>query len=103
MTLADATACVLAALGQRMTEVVIGGPATLLDAYRDASSVIGREVCVFEESEHGETPAESRSAPTLRGTVRGIAADPSLILEGVETPVASGRLAFAESCRRFGL
>ncbi len=65
--------------------------------------MIGREVCVFADSEPGETPAERRSAPILRGTVRGIAADLSLILEGVETPVASGRLAFAEDCARFGL
>ncbi len=99
----DAVACVLAALGRRMTDIVSGGPAGLLDAYRDASVVIGREVCVFEESTPGETPDGSQPSPVLRGTVRGIAADLSLILDGVETPVASGRIAFAESCRRFGL
>ena len=99
----DAVVCVLAALGRRMTDLVGGGPEALLGAYRDASLVIGREVCVFEESAPGETPDGSPPSPVLRGTVRGIAPDLSLILDGVETPVASGRIAFAEICRRFGL
>jgi hypothetical protein len=91
-----------------MLGIARDGPGPLLDAYRDASLVIGREVCVFEESEDGEIPAGGRSAAllpggVLRGTVRGIAADLSLILEGVETPVASGRVAFAEDCPRPGL
>jgi BirA family transcriptional regulator, biotin operon repressor / biotin---[acetyl-CoA-carboxylase] ligase len=94
VTLADVVAGVLAALGRRMAEVVTHGAARLLDAYRDASLVIGREVCVFADSERGATP----STPVVRGTVRGIAADLSLILEGVDARVASGRLAFAEDC-----
>ena len=102
-TWADAAAAVLAALGRRLTELVGHGPAALLEAYRNASLVIGREVCVFADSEPGETPADPRAVRVLRGTVRGIAGDLSLILEGVDTPVASGRLAFAEDCARFGL
>jgi biotin-(acetyl-CoA carboxylase) ligase len=102
VTLADALTCVLAAVGERVSELVEEGPGPLLDAYRAASLVIGREVCVFEERASGEAPAAPRPPP-LRGTVRGIADDLSLILEGVETRVASGRLAFAESCRRFAL
>jgi len=103
LTWADAAAGVLTALGRRLTELVGHGPAALLEAYRDASLVIGREVCVFADSEPGETTAGRRSAPGHRGKVRGIAADLSLTLEGVEAPVASGRLAFAEDCARFGL
>jgi len=99
----DAAAALLAALGRRLTELVGHGPAALLDAYRDASLVIGREVRVFTDSEPGETPVGAPPAPILRGTVRGIAADLSLILDGVEAPVTGGRLAFAEDCARFGL
>jgi len=98
VTLSDALTCVLAALGERVDELVEEGPASLLDAYRKASLVIGREVCVFEEPGLGETPLASLPAP-IRGTVRGIADDLSLILDGVEAPVSAGRLAFAEACR----
>ena len=101
-TWTDAATAVLAALGQRFIELVGHGPAPLLDAYRAASLVIGREVCVFAHSEPGETTAAHPSAP-IRGTVRGIAADLSLTLEGVAAPVTSGRLAFAADCARFGL
>jgi len=102
VTWADACAGVLAALGRWMTRIASAGPAALLDAYRDASLVIGREVCVFEESADGHS-AGTRLSPLHRGNVRGIAPDLALILEGAETPVASGRLAFAEDCSRFGL
>jgi biotin-(acetyl-CoA carboxylase) ligase len=97
-TWAEAAESVLAASSRRMIELVRDGAAALLEAYRDASLVIGREVCVFADAEPGEATAGRRPAPVLRGTVRGIAADLSLILEGVEAPVASGRLAFAEDC-----
>jgi biotin-(acetyl-CoA carboxylase) ligase len=101
VTWADACTGVLAALGRWMTRVATAGPGALLEAYRGASLVVGREVCVFEDSE--DTPAEAGRPPSPlhRGTVRGIAADLALIVEGVETPVARGRLAFAEDCRRF--
>jgi len=97
-TLAEAAACVLAAVGWRVNEAAEAGAASLLAAYRDASLVVGREVCVFED------PAEGAGVPAcIRGTVRGIGADLSLILEGVPEPVTRGRLAFAEDCLRFGL
>jgi biotin-(acetyl-CoA carboxylase) ligase len=102
-TWADAWLAVLAALSRRMTETVGAGPAAILDAYREASLVVGREVCVFEdEPVGGEFPQES--PPLLRrGVVRGIEESLALVLEGDETPVTSGRLAFAEHCRPFGL
>jgi BirA family biotin operon repressor/biotin-[acetyl-CoA-carboxylase] ligase len=99
-TWAEAAGSVLGASARRMSELVRDGAAALLEAYRDASLVIGREVCVFADAEPGETPVENRPTPVLRGTVRGIAADLSLVLEGVEAPVTSGRLAFAEDCPR---
>jgi len=103
VTTSDAFASVLAALGERLTDVLREGPQSLLDAYREASLVIGREVCLWEEST-GEGPGDRPWPPPFaRGTVRGIATDLSLILEGMPTPVVRGRLAFAESCRLFGL
>ena len=95
-TWAEAASFVMAALARRMTEVEARGAGCLLDAYRAASVVIGREVCLFADTEPGETPIGT--TPILRGTVRHIAADLSLVLEGVETPASSGRLAFAEDC-----
>ncbi len=100
VALTAALLCVLAALGRRMRDVVVHGPGALLEAYRDASLVIGRDVCVFEDPASAESG--SRPSPILRGTVRDITADLSLILEGVAAPVSSGRLAFAEDCRRLG-
>jgi hypothetical protein len=103
VTWADACAGVLAALGRWMTRIASDGPGALLDAYRDASLVVGREVCIFEESADGRTaPGSRQPSPLHRGIVRGIGADLALIVEGVETPVARGRLAFAEDCPRLG-
>ncbi len=103
VTWADAASAVLSALARRAVELARDGPKTLLEAYRGASVVVGREVCVLPDPEpSGETPIEAPPSPARRGIVRGIAADLSLILEGVETPVASGRLAFAEDCPRTG-
>jgi BirA family biotin operon repressor/biotin-[acetyl-CoA-carboxylase] ligase len=98
-TWADAAVAVLAALGRRLAALVADGPSALLAAYREASLVIGREVCVVEEREAGGTPGEGGPDRVLRGTVRAIAPDLSLVLEGVDGPVARGRLAFAEDCR----
>jgi BirA family biotin operon repressor/biotin-[acetyl-CoA-carboxylase] ligase len=98
----DAAVAVLAALGRRLAALVLDGPGPLLDAYRGASLVMGREVCVFPDSEPGEIPVGGRPAAILRGIVRGIGADLSLALEGVEAPVRSGRLAFAEDCAGLG-
>lgn len=103
VTVADAFAALLAALGRRFTDVVRAGPDGLLEAYREAALVIGREVCVWEEPMGETTGDQPWPPPVVRGTVRGIAADLSLIIEGVARPVTKGRLAFAESCRAFGL
>jgi biotin-(acetyl-CoA carboxylase) ligase len=101
--LARALACVLSALGRRFRGAVGHGLGELFDAYRDASLVIGREVCVFPDSAEPETPSTLRSSPRVRGVVREVRPDLSLLLDGVEPPVASGRLAFAETCRQFGI
>jgi BirA family biotin operon repressor/biotin-[acetyl-CoA-carboxylase] ligase len=85
---------VLTALGRRMAELVSRGPGPLVAAYREASLVIGREVCIIADSL--APAAGSRPATVLRGVVRGIGPDLSLTLEGLEAPVTGGRLAFAE-------
>jgi len=94
-TWAEAALAVLEALRRRMLALVREGPATLLETYRAASLVTGREVCIFPDPTKG---ASSPAVPLARGTVLGIGADLSLTLEGVEAPVTSGRLAFAEDC-----
>jgi BirA family biotin operon repressor/biotin-[acetyl-CoA-carboxylase] ligase len=93
-----AAAAVLAALGRRMAELVGSGLRPLLDAYRSASLVIGREVCILPDSGPGETAVAHRPAAIPRGIVRGIAADLSLVVDGIDAPVTRGRLAFAEDC-----
>jgi BirA family biotin operon repressor/biotin-[acetyl-CoA-carboxylase] ligase len=95
---AEAAASVLEALGRRMTQVATHGLGSLLDAYRGASLVIGREVCLFADTEAHDLPSGTWTRPLLRGTVRGIGTDLSLDIEGVATPVSSGRLAFREDC-----
>jgi biotin-(acetyl-CoA carboxylase) ligase len=95
-TWADAALAVLAALGRRLGDMLRAGPPGLVQAYRDASVVVGREVCLFADS----TPGAGEVLPPAfaRATVLGIGADLSLTLDGVEHPVTSGRLAFAEDC-----
>jgi len=87
---------VLAGLARRMGELVRRGPAGLLEAYRSASVVIGREVCVFAET--SSPRAATTALPIVRGTVSAIADDLSLVLEGQAAPVSRGRLAFAADC-----
>jgi BirA family biotin operon repressor/biotin-[acetyl-CoA-carboxylase] ligase len=94
----DALAAVLDALAARMIELVEEGPGLLLDAYRAASLVIGREVCVFDEAALETAAAGGPSRPFARGTVRGIGDDLSLLLDTLPEPVTRGRLVFAERC-----
>jgi biotin-(acetyl-CoA carboxylase) ligase len=96
-TWAEAAVAVLEALGRRLVALVREGPAPLLQAYRAASLVVGREVCIFplEPLPGAEAPAP---APLARGAVVAIGADLSLTIDGVAEPVTRGRLAFAEDC-----
>jgi BirA family biotin operon repressor/biotin-[acetyl-CoA-carboxylase] ligase len=97
-TWTEAALAVLAALGRRMVDLVSNGPAALVEAYREASLAIGREVCIFADPDSPAPTARGRPTPMLRGVVRGIGSDLSLTLEGVKAPVTGGRLAFAEDC-----
>ncbi len=92
-SLKEVLASMLPALAGRCEQLVRCGPQALAAAYRSASIVIGREVCIWDE-EAGT--GAGLPPPILRGKVRDIGPDLSLWLEGVEKPVARGRLAFAE-------
>lgn len=97
VTLKEACAGVLSALAAWYAKLVDCGPEALAAAYRSASIVIGREVCIWDE-EACESGA-GLPPPLHRGKVRDIGPDLSLWLEGVEAPVTKGRLALAENAR----
>lgn len=99
VTLKEACAGVLSALAECYGKLVRCGPEALAAAYRSASIVIGREVCIYEEDAGESGAGTGLPPPLLRGKVRDIGPDLSLWLEGVERPVTKGRLAFAEHAR----
>jgi BirA family biotin operon repressor/biotin-[acetyl-CoA-carboxylase] ligase len=75
---------VLGAVASRFGELVASGPAALLQAYRTASLVLGREVEIH--------PEDSTSVPPRRGRVQAIGPDLSLTLDDRSLPVTTGRL-----------
>ena len=92
LSLTEVLVAILEALAARFKELRADGPAALHDAYRRASVVIGREVCIWDDVPGGvaDTP------PRARGVVRDIGRDLSLHLEGRAEPVTEGRLAIAD-------
>lgn len=75
--------------------------AQLLEAYRAASCILGREVRVYgEDCDLGA--GVSWQDPEIAGRVEAIGADLTLRLEGQAQPVTRGRLAFEDACRKFG-
>jgi biotin-[acetyl-CoA-carboxylase] ligase BirA-like protein len=74
----------LSALAGRFEELVREGPKPLLDAYRDASLVMGREVEI--------RPDGQSAGPRRRGRVLGIGPDLALTLTDGPEPVTAGRL-----------
>lgn len=99
VTLKEACAGVLSALAECYEKLDRCGPDALAAAYRSASIVIGREVCIWDEEAEEISAGTGLPPPLLRGKVRDIGPDLSLQLEGVDTPVTRGRLAFAEHAR----
>jgi biotin-[acetyl-CoA-carboxylase] ligase BirA-like protein len=89
LTLREVLAALLRALAQRCRELEREGPATLLAAYRAASVIIGREICVWPEEADG---AATTGRPRARGVVQAINGDLSLTLADEPEPVRSGRL-----------
>lgn len=65
-----------------------GNNRNLIREYRDRSLIIGRKVTIYEDSAEGNPEILSE------GRVIDIGNDLELILEGVESPIKRGRLAF---------
>jgi biotin-[acetyl-CoA-carboxylase] ligase BirA-like protein len=105
----EVATAVLAALADRAAALARDGAAPLFAAYRSASVVLGREVCIWPDGGKpgtglpsvGEASAatEAWPPPPIRGVVRAIRDDLSLEIAGVPEPVRSGRLAFVEAWR----
>jgi len=88
LTLADTLGAVLRHIEKYYGKLMRWEAGAVLEDYRAASVILGREVCVWEEDD-----AEGPSAvPLFRGVVRAILPDLSLQLEGVDQPVTRGRL-----------
>jgi len=73
----------------------------ILEAYRDACNLVGRAVRVWETE--ADELEDARPEPLASGTVRAIHGDLSLGIDGCPEPIHSGRLAFEDVCREFGL
>ena len=89
---------VLGEISRLWVRFVHEGPRSLFEDYRASSLVIGREVCIWEDGTVEAAASASYPPPLVRGIVRDINPDLSLVLQGVEQPVTRGRLAFAEHC-----
>jgi len=93
----------LDAVERRFRELVADGPASIADAYRERSVILGRRVRVYGEGIPESTPAAEWPEPLAAGVVRSIEPDLSLRIDGAERPIRRGRLAFEASAREFGL
>ncbi len=82
----------LGALLTRYEELIENGPARLIDAYRKATQIVGREVVIYPEGIDDRTPVNTWPEPIARGKVEAIRDDLSLLLEGQSEPVTRGRL-----------
>ncbi len=91
----------LASLAERYQQLCAVGPDVLWQRYRDASSVVGQRVRVYDET-FGERSLEGTwPEPLARGVVTSIEPDLSLRFEGRTEPLAKGRLAMEHACLRF--
>jgi BirA family biotin operon repressor/biotin-[acetyl-CoA-carboxylase] ligase len=87
----------LAGIGQLYLSLLREGRKPILDAYRSLSTIIGREVCVFEDPIDAEGPNGPSSGVLIaRGIVNDLGPDLALHIEGRRDPVTRGRLAFVE-------
>jgi biotin-(acetyl-CoA carboxylase) ligase len=98
VSLASAFAAVLEEIAVHLQTYIQQGPGPLFELYRSCSMVIGREVCIWDDEITSEPDRSVSAPPRVRGIVREILPDLSLVVEGADAPVTRGRLAFAESC-----
>lgn len=103
VTLARFLRSVLGRFAERYRALLDEGTAALLQPYRDASCVVGRQVRVWNESVDSLATPGEWPAPLASGRVRSIAPDLSLTIEGYERPITRGRLALEEVCVAMGL
>lgn len=96
LSLTEALLTLLTSLADCWARLQEDGPDTLFSAYRAHSLVIGRRVCIWDESAGEREPDEGLPPPRVCGTVRDIGSDLCLYMEGSDLPVTRGRLAFAE-------
>ncbi len=90
---------VLRAVARRLDELHRHGPDRLLQAYREASLVIGRRVRIWDEGLAGVALAADLPPARIIGTVRAIDRNLALTIDGHAEPVGQGRLAFDAVCR----
>ena len=93
---------VLDRLADRYRALFEDGPADLLQAYREASCVVGRRVRIWEESADRFETKEVWPTPIAAGVVQSIEQDLSLRIDGRREPVGRGRLALDEVCAAMG-
>ncbi|MEW6071139.1 MAG: hypothetical protein AB1726_00910 [Planctomycetota bacterium] len=98
LELAGMARAVLEALADRCRTVLAGGPASLFAAYRSASLVLGRKVCIWAEGLDETADPRRWPPPLAAGRVDEIGPDLTLRLTERVEPVTTGRLAFAEAC-----
>jgi hypothetical protein len=94
-SVSDVWTALLAALGRRYLALLAGGSDALFGRYRECSAAIGREVLVWDESLDEIGTKSGCPPPRFQGILRDIRPDLSLEIEGLDEPVAKGRLAFS--------
>ncbi len=83
-SLADLFGAVICALRVRLDELQAGGFGEILAVYRRRSTVLGRQVAIYEDVPGGKEVA--------RGAVTEIAEDLGLRIEGIAAPIRRGRV-----------
>lgn len=90
--LGSVVAAVLTAMGQRLDQVAGGDAASIFQAYRNHSVVIGQDMVLMAVK-----PDPDGAPPEVlhRGRVTAIGPDLALYFHNLESPLTSGRLHFA--------
>ncbi len=91
----DAWARLLPALTRRLADgrdaVADGNGALLVDRYRERAAFVGRRVTIWPVDDDGDRRSATQ-VPIARGRVLELRPDLSLVLEGVDQPIRTGRM-----------